>query len=154
STSNFRYYAVRDGLDMRVGRAWDSPLGIRYMVLKSGDQGPSWTADKPRKIAERLATDAELERVFPIIGQFPLPDGSTATVRARDVRPVADIPAAALAESIDAAIRREVRDYARDVERLGVTLEYDDAIRRGQIRRLGLTAASATLGELRRPGSA
>ena len=154
STSNFRYYAVRDGLPVRIGRAWDSPLGIRYMVLKSGDQGPSWTVEKPNRITRLLATDADLARVFPIIGQFPLPDGSTATVRARNVPPVTDMPAAALAESIDAAIRREVQDYARDVERLGVTLEYDDTIRLGHIRRLGLTAAAATLGELRRPRSA
>src|SRR5262249_23736795 len=65
STSNFRYYAVRDGLALRVGRAWDSPLGIHYMVVKSGDQGPWWTAEKPRRIEQRLATDGDLARVFP-----------------------------------------------------------------------------------------
>src|SRR5206468_850785 len=41
STSNFRYYALRDGLPLKFVRAWDGePVGIAYMVLKSGEQGP------------------------------------------------------------------------------------------------------------------
>src|SRR5207247_4618222 len=84
SASNFRYYALRDGLRLKVGRAWEGePVGIEYMILKSGDQGPSWTAERPRRIAERLAHDPHPARVFPMIGEFPLPDGSTATARAR-----------------------------------------------------------------------
>src|SRR5438128_2567684 len=67
SASNFRYYALRDGLPLKFVRAWDGePVGIAYMVLKSGEQGPPWTAERPRRIAERLATDPHLARVFPV----------------------------------------------------------------------------------------
>src|SRR5439155_1697462 len=81
---NLRYTLRRAGVPRKVARAWDGePVGIAYMVLKSGEQGQPWTAERPRRIAERLATDPHLARVFPVIGTFPLPDGSTATVRAR-----------------------------------------------------------------------
>src|SRR5262249_24782436 len=47
SVSNFRYYAVRDGYDIQFVRAWDDPpLGVDYMILKTGDVGPAWTAEK------------------------------------------------------------------------------------------------------------
>src|SRR5204862_2288911 len=73
SVSNFRYYALRDGYDIQFVRAWDDPpLGIDYMILKTGDVGPSWTAEKSRRVADRLAADPNLQRVFPVIGEFPL----------------------------------------------------------------------------------
>src|SRR5262249_6253232 len=84
SVSNFRYYGTRDRLPLQFTRAWDGePIGIEYMVLKTGAVGPSWTAEKPRRIAERLQSDGALARVFPVVGEFQLPDGSTATLRAR-----------------------------------------------------------------------
>src|SRR5438445_12283450 len=84
SVSNFRYYGTRDRLPQQFTRAWDGePIGIEYMVLKSGDVGPSWTAEKPKRIDERLRTDADLARVLPVIGEFPLPDGSTPPRRPR-----------------------------------------------------------------------
>ena len=57
AVSNFRYYAVRDRLDLRFVRAWDDPpLGIDYMILKTGDVGPQWTARQgDPACAERLA---------------------------------------------------------------------------------------------------
>jgi hypothetical protein len=119
------------------------------MITKTGDQGPSWTADKPRRIAEKLATDPHLAAAFPVIGEFPLPDGSVATVRARRIP---EHPAApgAIAEAVEAALRREVPAFARDVEALGIELGWDGEIRRGRIRRLVLTARVATVGELTR----
>ncbi|TMQ23008.1 MAG: hypothetical protein E6K82_11860 [Candidatus Rokuibacteriota bacterium] len=155
SVSNFRYYAVRDGLDLHFVRAWDdAPLGIDYMILKSGDVGPSWTAQKSRRVADRLTADANLARVFPIVAEFPLPDGSTASVRARRIPPVTDAPAAAVAAGVEAGLRRRLGEVARGVEGLEVGLVHDDGILTGRIPRAEIRAAAATLGDFARPGSA
>ncbi len=121
SVSNFRYYAVRDGLQLRWARAWDGePVGIAYLILKTGHQGPAWTAEKPRRIAERLAADPHLARVFPVIGEFPLPDGSVATVRGRRIPAGPAASPKTLARDVAQAIRRRLADVARDVEGLEV----------------------------------
>ena len=151
SASNFRYYAVRDDRPVRIARAWDGePVGIEYMVSKTGDVGPPWTASKPRYIAERLATDASLARVFPVIGEFVLPDGSTASVRARRMVPVTGITADALARAVEAGLRARLRDVTRDVEDLVVRVEHDTSILEGHIKRLEIAVAAATIGELSR----
>ena len=154
SVSNFRYYGTRDGLALQFTRAWDGePIGVEYMILKTGDVGPSWTAEKPRRIAERLAADPALARVYPVIGEFRLPDGSTATVRARRLtEAVAAVPAA-FAREVQAAVRRALADVAADVQGLEVELAYDDSLLRGHIGRVAIRAASARVGELKRPGS-
>jgi hypothetical protein len=150
AVSNFRYYAVRDRLDLRFVRAWDDPpLGIDYMILKTGSLGPQWTADKAIRVSERLARDPALARVFPVIGEFPLPDGSTATVRVRRVPPVNAAPAA-VAAAVEAALRRRLGDVVRDVERLQIDVAYDDAIRAGRIGRVEIRMAAATFGEFAR----
>jgi hypothetical protein len=51
-------------------------------------------------------------------------------------------------------LRRQLADYARDVQGLRVVLDYDEAILRGRVRRLAITAAAATVGELRRRDAA
>jgi Dolichyl-phosphate-mannose-protein mannosyltransferase len=154
AVSNFRYYAVRDGLGLRFVRAWDDPpLGIDYMILKSGDQGPSWTAEKSRRVAERLDRDPYLARVFPVIGEFPLPDGSTATVRARRVLPSSGATPAQVAAAVEAGLRRRLGEVARDVERLQIRLVHDEAILGGRLQRVEIHAAGATLGEFTRPGT-
>src|SRR5439155_1525362 len=122
--------------------------------LKSGEQGPPWTAERPRRIAERLATDPHLARVFPVIGTFPLPDGSTATVRARRLDDGPTVAPAAMARAVESAIRARLSDVARDVEGLEIRLTHDDAIRRGRIARVELRAAMATVGDLTRPNAA
>ena len=155
SASNFRYYALRDGLPLKFVRAWDGePVGIAYMVLKSGEQGPPWTAERPRRIAERLATDPHLAHVFPVIGTFPLPDGSTATVRARRLDDGPTVAPAAMARAVESAIRARLSDVARDVEGLEIRLTHDNAIRLGRIARVELRAATATVGDLTRPNAA
>jgi len=155
SVSNFRYYGARDRLPLSFTRAWDGePIGVEYMILKTGDVGPSWTAEKPRRIAERLRTDASLARVFPAIGEFPLPDGSTATVRARRLTEAVAAAPAAFAREVQAAVRRALADVTADVQGLEVDLAYDDdALLHGRIRRVDIRAASARVGELKRPGS-
>jgi hypothetical protein len=154
SVSNFRYYGTRDRLPLQFTRAWDGePIGIEYMILKTGDVGPSWTAEKPRRIAERLRTDAALARVFPVIGEFSLPDGSLATVRARRLTEAVPAAPAAFAREVQAAVRRALADVTTDVQGLEVDLTYDDSLLRGHIGRVDIRAATARVGELKRPGS-
>jgi predicted outer membrane lipoprotein len=154
SVSNFRYYALRDAFDLQFVRAWDDPpLGIDYMILKTGDQGPSWTAEKSRRASERVTNDPSLARVFPVIGEFPLPDGSVASVRARRIPPLTDVTPVQVAAAVEAGLRRRLGEVARDVEGLDVRLTYDEGILAGRVARVDIKAAAATLGELTRPGA-
>jgi hypothetical protein len=155
SPANFRYFALRDGLSVRVARAWEGePVGIDYMIMKTGDLGPAFSIDKPRRIAARLASDAALARVFPVIGEFPLPDGSTASVRARRLPTSVDVTPEALARSVVAGLRRRLAEVMRDVEGLDVRLDYDSRILSGHVGRVEIAAVAATVGELRKPRSA
>src|SRR5207247_2599377 len=155
SVSNFRYYALRDGLPLRLTRPWDGePLGIRYMVLKTGDQGPDFSEAKSLRVMQRLERDAALARAYPVIAEFPLPDGSMGSVRARRLLEPVATPPEALAQALERGIRRQLADVARDVDGLSVRLTYDAAIARGSITRVELSARTATLGELRRRGAA
>jgi hypothetical protein len=155
SVSNFRYYAARDGLALRWTRAWDGePVGVDYMVLKSGAQGPSWTAEKPRRVAERLAADPYLARAFPVIAEWALPDGSTATLRARRLEPELASAPGRLGRAAEEAVRRRLAEVARDVTGLEVRVVHDDAIRRGRLARIEVAAAAATVGELWRRNAA
>lgn len=156
SAANFRYYALRDGLRLQISRAWDGePFGIQYMILKTGDLGPSWSIDKAQRIGERMATDEPIARAFPVIAEFPLPDGSTASVRARRLTAETDVTADALARSVGDGLRTRLRDVARDLEGLDVRLEYDASILRGHVKRVTIAMAAASVGEWRqrRPAS-
>src|SRR5262249_45390554 len=142
SIANFRYYAVRDDLPLRFMRAWDDePIGVDYMVLKTGDVGPPWTAERPRRIAARLAADRHLDAAFPVIGEYPLPDGSHATVRARRL-PVVSVASDTLARALADALRRRAADMARDVDGLEGAGEPGGAIQEGRAR-AGRRPASA-----------
>lgn len=154
SAANFRYYSLRAGLPFRVVRAWDEePVGVDYMILKTGDIGPGYTIAKAMLVTERLARDSHLARVFPVIGEFSLPDGSRADVRARRVTAVT-APAAEVAEGVRAGFARRVPELAVDIEGLRVELEHDAGIVRGHVRRLRVAAAAATVGDLRHARSA
>ncbi len=155
SVSNFRYYSVRDGLALRWARGWDGePVGIDYMILKTGSQGPSWTAERPRRIHERLADDPHLARVYPVIGEWTLPDGSTATLRARRIEPGVTAAPGRLARAAENAVRRRLAEVARDVEGLEVRIVHGEAIRRGRLERIEIAARAATVGELSRRNAA
>ena len=155
SVSNFRYYALRDGLSLRFTRAWDGePIGIHYVVLKSGAIGPPWTAEKIERTTARFTRQPALARVYPVIADFQLPDGSTATVRARRVPEGVAAAPARLAEALEAAIRRQLDTVARDVDNLEIRMEYEADIVRGRVRRIDLTADSARIAEYRRPDAA
>jgi Dolichyl-phosphate-mannose-protein mannosyltransferase len=155
SVSNFRYYATREGLPIRFLRAWDGePLGVDYVVLKTGPIGPSWTAAKIERLMERFAREPDLSRVYPVIAEFALPDGSKGTLRARRVTDAVAGSPGALARTFEEETRRRLPEVARDVEGLTVRLTYDDALARGRVQRVEIAAAVATVGELTRRGAA
>jgi len=151
SKSNFSYYAVREGLPFEFVRAWDdTPLGIDYMVLKTGDVGPAWTEKKIRQVMMRMEDDDSLARVFPVIGQFALPDGSQAIVRARRLTPVPDVSPAAVVEAAERAFWRWIDNYARDVVGGRMSLSYGADVREGRFARVELSAAGVTFAEFQR----
>jgi hypothetical protein len=153
SVANFRYYAVRDRLPLRMTRAWDPyPLGVDFMVLKTGSQGPDFSVAKARRIMERLAAgDPAFEQVFPVIWEGPLPDGSRAIVRQRRLAPVTGASPTVLARQAQQAIGRFLEPYARDVEGLRVELTYaPGAVVKGEIQRVEVAARSARVAEFAR----
>jgi hypothetical protein len=156
SVSNFRYYAVRDGLPFRMIRAWNRyPLGVDFAILKTGDQGPEFSIAKAKRIMDRLtAGDPAFEQVFPVIFKTPLPDGSVAIVRQRRLTPVEDASPAVLARRVQEAMARFLEPYARELEGFKVDLTYTpDALRKGEIRQVRLEARSALVAEFARKGA-
>src|SRR5262245_56659893 len=153
SVSNFRYDVVRRGLPYRVTRAWsDAPLGVDFVILKSRDQGPSYAAARPERLTRAFSGgDPYWISAFPVIGEYALPDGSTATLRARRIPPVAAAPAAVAAQlSRDPAhlLDENMRESA------GIALALDSVdpeIPRGRLKHLTLTADSVLVGEFNRP---
>lgn len=155
SAANFRYFALRDGLDLRVARAWEGePIGIDYMILKTGDLGPAFSIDKARRIGKRFAADPALARAFPVLAEFPLPDGSTASVRVRRLSGDMDLTPDALARAVADGLRARLGEVMRDVDGLEIRLDHDASILSGHVKRLSIAAAAATVGELRKPRSA
>lgn len=153
SVSNFRYEAARLGLPFRMGRGVSGPpFGVDFIVLKTGSQGPPWTAEKLERITRAMeGGDPYLAEVFPVAGRYPLPDGSVGSLHRRRIPALAGwLPtrvAARLAEAPASMLRANVRDP----EGLDVALDYrPDAILRGEVERVLLTARSATVGELDR----
>ena len=156
SASNFRYYAARDGLPLTVTRAWDEyPLGVEFIILKTGNQGPAFSIAKAQRIMERLARgDPAFERAFPVIWEGPLPDGSQASVRQRRLTPVAGASPSEVARRFEESIVPFLGPYARDLDQLRVDLSIDpQALLRGEIRRLRLEARSARVAEFARRGA-
>lgn len=150
SVSNFRYYAVRDRLPLTFTRAWDEyPVAIDFVLLKTGDQGPDFSVAKANRIMARLQKgDPTFEKIFPIIGEFPLPDESLAFVRKRSVTAVEGVPPGVLARRFETGARRFLARFARDVEGLEVRLDYaPDELLRGGIDRIYIAARKATVGE-------
>ena len=156
SVANFRYYAVRDRLPLRMVRAWDeSPLGVDFVVLKTGSQGPAFSVAKARRIMERLAAgDPAFERAFPVVWEGPLPDGSVATVRQRRLAPVMGVSPSVLAARFEGGFRRFLEPFARDVEGLELELRYaPPALLGGEIRQVRIAARSARVAEFSRKGA-
>ena len=111
-------------------------------------------AEKIARATAQFTQQPALARVYPVLGEFPLPDGSTATLRVRRIPDGVTAAPERLAETLQGAIRRQLRSVARDVDNLVIRVEHDAEIVRGRVRRIELTADSARIAEYRRPDAA
>jgi hypothetical protein len=155
SADNFRYYARRDRLPFRVVSAWETdPIGIEYVIAKSGDLGVRPEAEASRRAMASLSRDAALARVYPVVADFPLPDGSTASVRARRVPEGVSTSPDTLGRALEAAIGRQLAAVAREVDNLALRVEHDADIVRGRVTRIEVSTDAAVLADYRRPDGA
>ena len=157
SVSNFRYDVVRLGLPYRMTRAWsDAPLGIDFIILKSGDQGPAYSASRPERLTRAFdGGDPYWVSAFPVVSRHSLPDGSVGVLRARRIPPLAGVTAAAVAARLERDPAGLLSAFVRDAQHLRVSLDYRaEDILRGRVERVTLTVAAATVGEMARRGRA
>src|SRR3990170_3852413 len=95
--------------------------------------------------------DPWLAAAFPVITEFPLPDGSRGMVRMRRLLPVAGLRAEEVARRLHQSAAGFLGDHAREVLGLTVSLEYrPEALLRGEVDRLVIEADSALVGEFAR----
>jgi hypothetical protein len=154
SMSNFRYYALRDALPYRFVGAWyGNPIGVEYVVLKSGESGQTRT-ETIQRATTQFVRDPALARVYPVIGEYQLPDGSMASLRARRIPEGVSASPERLAQALETGIRKQLGAVARDVDGLTVRIEHDAEIVRGRVRRIELSADSARIAEYKRPDAA
>jgi DUF2993 family protein/dolichyl-phosphate-mannose-protein mannosyltransferase len=153
SVSNFRYDAARLGLPLRMTRAWSGPpLGVDFIILKTGSQGPSWTSQKLEKLSGALAGgDPYLAALYPVIGEYPLPDGSRGILRARRIQPLTGTSAPRLAQGLESAPAKLLADNIAGAVGLGIRIGYKpDSLLRGEAERVEIFADSALVGEMAR----
>jgi hypothetical protein len=153
STSNFRYDATRLQLPLHVTRSWNGPpFGVDFVVVKTDDQGPPWTAERSERLTRAIeGSDPYLAEVFPMVGRYPLPDGSVGSLRERRIPPLAGTPPARIAARLAEAPAGLLRANVRDAEGMRVALDYrPEAIARGEVTQLRVSAERATVGELNR----
>ena len=150
SISNFRYDVRRDRLPFRLSRAWDqSPLGVDFAIVKTGDQGPDAASAKPDRIMAALeGGDPWLDAAYPVIARVPLPDGSEGMVRMRRLEPVRGLAPAELAERLRRGVAGLLADVVRDAQGFRIALDYrDDALLAGSVAAVTVEAQSALVGE-------
>lgn len=152
SVSNFRYEAAVRGLPVDMVRAWaGAPFAVDFAIVKTGDQGPDFSVAKARRIMRALDEDPYLAAIFPVVGEYPLPDGSRAQLRMRRIEPVPDVSAEELARALTTDPARLLPDLMRDATGMTATLRYrPDAMARGEVDAVTLRADSAVVGELNR----
>jgi hypothetical protein len=153
SVSNFRYDAARLGLPFRMTRAWSGPpLGVDFVILKTGSQGPSWTSQKLEKLSGALdGGDPYLAALYPVIGEYPLPDGSRGVLRARRIQPLTGMPAVLLAQRLERAPEKLLADNFAEAVAFRTRIGYEpDALLRGEAERVEIFADSALVGEMAR----
>jgi hypothetical protein len=152
SVSSFRYEALRRSLPLSMERGWTGPpLGIDFVILKTGSQGPSFTVAKAERLTRSFEQDRYLAAIFPVIGEYPLPDQSRGILRARRIAPVDEVAPAEIAQRLERAQAAALPDYVRDAVELHVHVSYrPEAIRQGLVDRMRVEARAATVGELKR----
>ena len=150
SISNFRYEVARDRLPLRLQRAWsDAPFGVDVAIVKTGDQGPDAASEKPDRIMRAFeGGDPWLAAAYPVVAEYPLPDGSRAMVRARRPPPVTSPGADVLASRLTLGAAEYLADFVREPHGLTVRAEHrPDALTRGEVDRLVVEVDSALVGE-------
>ena len=86
-----------------------------------------------------------------MIAEYPLPDGSQAIIRARRIPPLVGVDPAEVARRLQQAQEAALADFVRDAVGFRVSLDYrPEAILRGEVDRVRVEAAAATIGELKR----
>jgi hypothetical protein len=152
SVSNFRYEAARRRLPVTMVRPWPgSPFGIDFAILKTGDQGPEFSVAKSRRIMQAFESDPFLGAIYPVMGEYPLPDGSRAQLRMRRIEPPGGVTAEELARRLTTDPARLLPELVREASGMTATLQYrPEAIVRGEVDSLVLRADAAVVGELNR----
>ena len=153
SVSNFRYEAAIRRLPLQMTRPWsDSPLGVDFVILKTGSQGPSFSVARSERIVRAFdGGDPYLAEIFPVVGEYSLPDGSRAILRRRHIQPLPSADAPALAQRLRASPEQLIGAYVESPAGLRVRPEYPpEAILRGEVDRITIEAESAVVGELKR----
>ncbi len=157
SVSNFRYEAARRWLPLQITRAWsDAPLGVDFIILKTGSQGPAFSVEKPDRIMQAFdGGDPYLARAFPVIREYPLPDGSVGILRMRHIPALERVPAALVARRLEASPERLLAREVREAVGLRARVNYrPEALVRGEAERIIVAARSALVGEFSRRESA
>jgi len=153
SVSNFRYDAARLGLPFTMTRSWSGPpLGVDFVIAKTGSQGPSWTAERPERLTRALdGGDPYLAEIFPVVGRYPLPDGSEGVLRQRRIPPLTGVTPEQVAARLSEAPASILRANVRDAVGLRVGLSYQpEGILRGEVAQVRIAADAAVVGELER----
>ena len=152
STSTVRYEAEKRGMPLTVVRAWDRwPFGVDFAIVKTGSQGPRFTAARPERIMQAFAEDPYLAAAYPVVAEYPLPDGSRAALRARRPPPLDAVAPEAIAERLTRDPARLLAPWLREPTGLVARLDdATDALRAGRVRRLVLEAGTGLVGEVAR----
>ena len=152
SVSNFRYEATVQRLPLRMTRPWaDAPLDVDFAILKTGSQGPSYSIAKSEAVNRAFEQDRYLAEIFPVLSEYPLPDGSRGILRVRRIPPLIGVPPAELARRLEASPGQLLAGNVRDPVELRLRTHYrPDAILRGEVDRVVIEADSAVVGELKR----
>jgi hypothetical protein len=153
SVSNFRYEGAVRRLPLQMTRPWgDAPLGVDFVILKTGSQGPSFSVAKAERITSAFdGGDPYLAEIFPVVSEYALPDGSRGILRRRRIEPLAETAGPALAQRLRGSPEQLIGAYMRDPVGLRVRLDYQpQALVRGEVDRISIEADSAVVGELKR----
>jgi hypothetical protein len=152
SVSSFRYEALRRRLPFQMARGWTGPpLGIDFVILKTGSQGPAFTVGKAERLSRAFDDDRYLASAFPVIAEYPLPDHSRGILRARRIPPLRGVSPVEVARRLERAQEDALADYVRDAVGLRVSVSYrPEALVVGEVDRVSAEARSATVGELKR----
>jgi hypothetical protein len=100
---------------------------------------------------QAFESDPFLADIYPLVGEYPLPDGSRAQLRMRRIEPVAGVAAEELARRLTTDPGRLLPELVREASSMTATLQYrPEAIVRGEVDSVIVRADAAMIGELRR----